>query len=222
MTTMLTLLALVLMVLVSSTTEAGTPPQPRMMKRTRKRCGRTRVGTLNCRTLLADETLTELDLTLTENNIMLCALQEVRRNGCLSARTMNYTIYWFGECSGHGGVGFAVHNKIVHLVKEVRGIPDSSGRLMTMDIMLHDTDHPVTIICAYAPPNSKSTQVREKFYSRLRDVIAPKTWLMGDLNARVGRQVADFGNQPSETVGLRSLKSDIVPNENGALLLDIA
>ena len=221
---MLTMLALVLMVLVSSTIEADTPPQPRVLKRSRRRCGRTRVATLNCRTLLADERLTELDVTLTENNIMLCALQEVRRNGCLSTTTKNYTIYWFGECSGHGGVGFAVHNKIVHLVKEVRGIPDSNGRLMSMDILLHDTEHPVTIICAYAPPNSKSTQVREKFYSRLRDVVTPKTWLMGDLNARVGRRIADpnFGSQPSETVGPWSLKNDIVPNENGALLLDIA
>ena len=48
---------------------------------------------------------------------------------------------------------------------------------------------------------------------------------MGDLNARVGRQIpdseSDFGDQLSDTVGPWSLKGDIVANENGALLLDM-
>ena len=70
---------------------------------------------------------------------------------------------------------------------------------MTMDILLHDTVHPATIVCAYAPPNSKPASVREKFYSRLLNIVSTKTWLMGDLNARVARQVTDadpdFGSQ---------------------------
>ena len=48
---------------------------------------------------------------------------------------------------------------------------------------------------------------------------------MGDLNARVGRCTSesdeDFGARRSNTIGPRSLKSDIVPNANGSLLLDI-
>ena len=55
---------------------------------------------------------------------MLCALLEVRRNGCLSTRTKNYTVYWFGECYGHDGDGFAVHKNIVHLVKKVYVVPN--------------------------------------------------------------------------------------------------
>lgn len=220
---MLTTLVLMLMALASSTTEATMPP--RMLTRARRRSDRTRIATLNCRTLLADETLTELDITLTENNVSICALQEVRRDGFMSMATKNYKIYWFGECSGRGGVGFAVHNKFVHLVKAVRGIPDSDGRLITMDVLMHDSKHPVTVICAYSPTNTAGTQVREKFYSRLRDVVTPHSWLMGDLNARVGRRAdpdSDFDIQPSDTIGPWSLKGDIVPNENGALLLDIA
>ena len=49
---------------------------------------------------------------------------------------------------------------------------------------------------------------------------------MGDFNARVGRRISDtngdFGVAPSNIVGPWSLKGDITPNVNGALLLDIA
>ena len=73
---------------------------------------RTRIATLNCRTLLADETLTELDMTLTENNVSVCALQEVLRVGFMSQTSKNYKIFWFGEHPGRGGVGFAIHTNI--------------------------------------------------------------------------------------------------------------
>ena len=161
----------------------ATSSQTRVLTRARRRKDRTRIATLNCRTLLADETLTELDITLTENNVSVCALQEVRREGFMSQTSKNYKIFWFGEHPGRGGVGFAVHSKFVHLVKTVRGVPDSDGRLITMDILIHDSKHPVTLICAYSPTNSATKQAREKFYSRLRDIVTPRAWLLGDLNA---------------------------------------
>ena len=126
--------------------------QPRMLTRSRRRCNRTRIATMNCRTLLADETLADLDTTLSENGISLCALQEVRRDGFRSVNTNNYTIYWFGECSGHRGVGFAVHRSIVHLVKDVHPIPGSGSRLMTIELFLLDRNNPTTFLCAYSPP----------------------------------------------------------------------
>ena len=95
-------------------------PQPRVLKRDNKKpVRRTRLATLNCRTLLADELLDDLDDSLSKNNISVCALQEVRRNGLLSTYTKNYKVYWFGECKGHFGVGFAVHKKYEHLVPAV-------------------------------------------------------------------------------------------------------
>ena len=202
-------------------------PPPRVMKRARKRIGRTRLATLNCRTLLDDSRLDDLDVTLMDQNISICALQETRRDGCLSVSTDNYKIYWYGECSGYCGVGFAVHKKFVHLVKEVRGIPNSNGRLMTMDVFLHDKDNSVTLISAYAPPNTALADTRKKFYSQLRTIVTPSSWLMGDFNARVGRRTGyDVNFETIEiffsTVGPWSLKGDIVPNANGSLLIDIA
>lgn len=227
MASMLMMLIMTLMILASLPMDVATPLKPpRMIKRERKRYDRTRFSTLNCRTLLADETLDDLDATLTESGVSLCALQETRRDGFMSTTTDNFKIFWYGECSGHRGVGFAVHNKFVHLVTAVHGIPNSDGRLMTLSILLRDNKQPVTLICAYSPPNTASVQAREKFYSQLRGITTTSSWIMGDLNARVGRKVCDedieFGAEPCDTVGPWSLKNDIVPNANGDLLLDIA
>ena len=175
---------------------------------------------------MADETLADLDTTLSENGISLCALQEVRRDGFRSVNTNNYTIYWFGECSGHRGVGFAVHRSFVHLLKDVHPIPGSDGRLMTIELFLLDSNNPTTFICAYSPPNSSTTRKREKFYSQLRRIVKPSSWLMGNLNARVGRSTSEadseFGAERSNTIRPWSLKGDIVPNANGSLLIDVA
>ena len=115
----------ILLLLLAATSIVAPPPHettapplpPRMLTRARKRCDRTRVATLNCRTLLADETLDDLDITLSNNNVTLCALQETRRDGFSSMVTSNYKIYWFGECSGYSGVGFALNKRYIHLVK---------------------------------------------------------------------------------------------------------
>ena len=47
--------------------------QPRVLQRAHNNRDRTRISTLNCRTLLADE---RLDAALTEKGISLCALQD--------------------------------------------------------------------------------------------------------------------------------------------------
>ena len=142
----LMLLIISLMVLVELPIEVTSLPQPRVLKLSAKRFNRTRLATLNCRTLLADEKLDDLDASLTEKRVAICALQETRRDGFLSKNTKNFKIFWYDECSGKQGVGFAVHKKLLHLISAVRGIPDSDGRIMTMDIMLHDASHPVTLI----------------------------------------------------------------------------
>ena len=218
------LLLLATLAILTPPHDATTLP-PRMLTRARRRCDRTRLATLNCRTLLADETLADLDVTLSDNGIALCALQETRRDGFSSMCTTNYKIYWYGECSGHRGVGFALHKSYVHLVKAVQPVPDTSGRIMTIDILLNDNATPTTIICAYSPPNTSPKRIREKFYSQLRTVAKPTAWMMGDFNARVGRSVCTDGEldgESSTVVGPWSLKGDLTPNANGSLLLDIA
>ena len=67
--------------------------QPRILYRARDGRDRTRIGTLNCRTLLADERMCELDAALTAKGMDICVLQETRRDGFLSFKTENYTSF---------------------------------------------------------------------------------------------------------------------------------
>ena len=89
---------------------------PRVLQRPHKHRPRTRISSLNCRTLLDDARLIDLDAALTEKNIDMCALQETRRDGFTTTSSDNYTIFTFGECSGHSGVGFAIHKRFAHLL----------------------------------------------------------------------------------------------------------
>ena len=162
---------------------------PRVLQRPHKNRDRTRIQTLNCRILLADGRLIDLDAALTEKGIDLCALQETRRDGFISTTTENYAIFTFGECSDHRGIGFAVHKRFAHLITATRGIPDTDGRLMLMDILLHDAKHPTTLICSYAPPSTASSSIRKKFYSQLEKLVTPNSRLFGDFNARVGHRL---------------------------------
>ena len=97
---------------------------------------------------------------------------------------------------------------------------------MFVKMLLHDTEYPTTLICAYAPTNTSRSDVRKKFYSQLETIATPNSWLLGDFNARVGRKLSSsdsaFGGLPSNIVGPYSLKNDITPNSNGSSLLHIA
>ena len=88
--------------------------QPRVLKRPQKNHTRVQIQTLNCRTLLDDERLDELNAALTKNGIDICALQETWRDRFFKTCSNNYSIFTFGECSSHtfacvipyGGRGF--------------------------------------------------------------------------------------------------------------------
>ena len=140
----------------------------------------------------------------------------------MSFKTVHYVVYCFGEGSGKNGAGIAVHKRFIHLISTKRGIPDSDGRLMTMNILLHDEHHPVTLICLYAPTSKATAMIRDKFYAQLDQLVTPNTWLLGDFNARIGRRPSEAasGIEPYNTVGPWSLKKDISPNSNGTLLLN--
>ena len=83
----------------------------RLLQRPHKDRLLTRIQTFNCRTLLDDQRLDDLDVALTEKKIDVCALQETRCDGFLATTTKNYSIFTFGECSGKNGVGFAIHKR---------------------------------------------------------------------------------------------------------------
>ena len=73
---------------------------PRVLQRYSKNRTRTRLQTINCRTLLDDIRLDELDDALNKKGIDICALQETRCNGFMKTTTSNFCIFTYGERSG--------------------------------------------------------------------------------------------------------------------------
>ena len=55
--------------------------QLRVLQRAHTGNDQTRIGTLNCRTLLSDVRMFELDTALMAKGMDICALQETRRDG---------------------------------------------------------------------------------------------------------------------------------------------
>ena len=143
LTTMKASLLWILLVLLVCRKDTPHLPEPPECPRVLKRQSRTRISTVNCRTLLDDSRLDELDSALSNKHIDICALQEIRRDGFYTTNTSNYCIYTFGECSGYRGVGFAVHN-ISHLIEAVRGVPETDGRIILLEILLSDNKQSTT------------------------------------------------------------------------------
>ena len=151
---------------------------PCVLQRPRNNKPRTLIATISCRTLFDDdERLDELDAALSEKHIDFCTLQETRCDGFFVTPTINFDIHTFGECSGQRGVGFAIHKRYSHLIKTACGVSDTDGRIMLIDILLHNNNHATTIICSYSPHNTSSATVRRKFYSHLDKLVTCNTWL---------------------------------------------
>ena len=124
----------------------------------------------------------------------IAALSETRfsEEGALVEEGSGYTFYWRGYPEGEPrqhGVGFAIRTSIAHrLTEEPRAV---SERLMTLRLPLA-RDKYCTIVSAYAPTLHSDEDIKDSFYGLLDDTVLridkrDKLVLMGDFNARVGR-----------------------------------
>lgn len=148
----------------------------------------------------------------------VAALQETRFEGSGSIKERSYTIFWSGVKEGerrHAGVAFAIKNE---MVSNLKNTPKSiSKRIISMSISLKD-DKCATLICAYAPTMVHTEQEKEEFYRCLSEEIrripvTNKLVLMGDFNARVGKDHEMFGPSLGK-FGKGNL------NSNGELLIN--
>ena len=124
----------------------------------------------------------------------IAALSETRFSGegALVEEGSGYTFFWRGYPEGEPrqhGVGFAMKTSIAQkLLEEPRAI---SERLMTLRLPLV-RDKYCTIISAYAPTLNSDDHIKDSFYNLLDHTVSridkrDKLVLMGDFNARVGR-----------------------------------
>jgi len=120
---------------------------PRVLQRPHKYRICTRIQKLNFRTLLDAKAERSRHHTYWEEDWYMCTARDPRRDGFFRNSSDNYIIFTFGEHTRKHGIGFAINKRFSHLITEARGIPDTSGRLIFMNILLHDAKHSTTLIC---------------------------------------------------------------------------
>ena len=184
------------------------------------------VASWNVRTLLdtkrrAERPTAVVARELDRYGIDIAALSETRIPGDSVIEEVGggYTFFLKGKPEGnprHHGVGFAIRTKLVaHLQgKHPVGINE---RLMTMSLPT-DGDT-LCLVSAYAPTLGSSDETKERFYDDLSIAIkavphSHKLLVMGDFNARIGR---DYANWPN-VIGTQGVGNE---NSNGTLLLSL-
>lgn len=181
-------------------------------------------GQWNVRTLLDREGIERPErrtalvaMELGKYRIDIAALSETRFSESGSLDDMNYTFFWSGKPHGvrrEAGVGFAIRKDIVAKLTEMpKAVND---RIMTMRMPLVKKGN-ATLINVYAPTMTNPDETKETFYNQLRRTLrdiprTDKLILMGDFNARVGR---DYEKWPT-VMGRHGIGNC---NTNGELLL---
>ncbi|XP_047103703.1 uncharacterized protein LOC124722607 [Schistocerca piceifrons] len=158
------------------------------------------IGTWNVRTLLdvnnyrPERRTALITQELARLDIDIAALSETRLSGegHISEVRSGYTIFWKGMDAGEPrihGAGFSVKTKIV---KDLRLTPVSiNERLMTLRVPI-GSDRVITFVSAYAPTLDSDEDTKNQFYHQLNSTLSKipiqdKLILLGDFNARVGR-----------------------------------
>ena len=152
-------------------------------------------------------------------NIDVCALSETRLADTSEITEVGagYTFFTSGKAPDErreAGVGFAIRTS---LVKNLESLPKGiSDRLMVMRLPLQGRRY-LTLISCYAPTMTYALEQKEIFYQDLATTLRSvskedKLLLLGDFNARVGRDVQSW----PDIIGPHGIGKE---NSNGQLLL---
>ena len=147
------------------------------------------ICTYNCRTLVGDDRLMELEEELKNINWSIVGLSEVRRKGenCLRLKSGNL-LYYCGEPNGKlNGVGFLVNKTIVDKISVLEG---TSGRIARLVLKISER-YKIQIVQVYAPTSTHSDEEIESFYECLKETCEIGRdcfykFIIGDFNAKVG------------------------------------
>ena len=172
-----------------------------------------RVGSWNVRSLRHKEL--EVIEEMKKYRLEVLGLSETHLRGCGEREIGESVMIYSGVSEGRvkGGVAVIISGESRRYVKEWMCVNE---RLMK--IRLRVNQEWVTFIQAYAPTEDSEEGVKDSFYYSLEELVTkvPKgdqLVLMGDLNARVGRDEKSWkgviGRQEEETL-----------NRNGRRLLD--
>lgn len=175
-----------------------------------------RLLTYNVRSLHSTEKLTELEEELTKINWDVVGMCEVRRRGDEKLLTLKsgHTLYHRGNAEdSNGGIGFLIHKNHTQNIVSIKSISERVAYV----IMSLNKHYNMKIIQVYAPTSDHSDEEIESLYEDIetanQETKCHYTFIMGDFNAKVGKQMDDsetaMGNFGSEG-----------RNERGQMLLD--
>lgn len=149
-----------------------------------------------------------------QHKIDICALSETKRKGQGTSRYDNYILAYSGRAKqdrAQSGVGILLHEKYEQCIESIDYIND---RIIKVSLKInHRQTH---LISTYTPDISKPIEESETFYQDLQNTIdklnnTDKIIILGDLNARIGREVIP---------GIKQKYNEEITNENGELLID--
>lgn len=175
-----------------------------------------KIGSWNIRTMLQIGKTEEISREMNRYKVDILALQEIRWKGQGRVDKKTYTIYYSGEMKqGQNGTAFMVNRKVAGNVLQFRAI---SGRLSYLQIKNKQAN--ISIVNAYAPTEESNDNDKIKFYEELEDICetVPKNdilLLVGDFNAKVGREVFN-----SKVAGKETIHDNT--NDNGNRLCNLA
>lgn len=170
----------------------------------------------NVLTLSTEAKLLVLEEELKEVDWDVVGLAEVRRKGedCLILKSGNI-LYFIGEQEGLGGTGILVKKKWGN---NIEFFSKKTDRIVFVILSIGNVR--IRIIQVYAPTSSCSEPEIEEFYEKLQEVLEEnnaggiKTFVIGDLNAKLGRRKQDENQLGEYGYGER--------NRRGQRLLEFA
>ena len=146
----------------------------------------------------------------------IAVLQEMRLPDAGSVKEKNFSFFWQGKPLNETreySVGFVVRNTLLRSI-----VPSAVGSERILSLQLHSSAGPVTLISAYAPTLSSTTEVKHKFYDDLAAAIKKvrerePLFILGDFNARFGADHSSWATCLGH-FGIGKM------NENGQRLLE--
>ena len=175
-------------------------------------------GTWNVRTLNNDGAIEEMENQVSKYKLKILALQEMRITGTGTRDLKKGRIYYSGTTNGkhEEGVGLYVDRKLVPSVVDFKPI---SSRLAYMRI--HTQWIKTSLVVVHAPTDVSEDTEKDDWYNQIESLLdtVPRhdaLIVLGDWNAKVGRETAAFG----DVIGEHSLH--LSSTDNGIRMISLA
>jgi len=170
------------------------------------------VGTLNCRTLNGEEKVVELEEELKDIKWDIIGLCETKRKGETSTilKSGNLLYNYGPPTTSTKGIGFIVNQKIKESIREIKPYNE---RIIEITIRINER-YNLRILQVYAPTSTSEEEEIENFYEDLEKAINSKkekfTIIMGDFNAKIGKNINNSSLIGNFGLGNRNLRGDLL------------